>query len=100
MKEIKERLIELRQRNGLNKIDMARKLGINKSSITRYENGQIKPNLDMLIMISKTFCVSMDWLCGFDTLEEGKYDSIVRECIKYKIAPEKLQKLIELMKED
>jgi transcriptional regulator with XRE-family HTH domain len=94
VKEIKDRLIELRQRNGLTK------LGINKSSITRYESGEIKPTLDMLINISKTFNVSMDWLSGFDTLEEGKYDSIIKECVKNGISPDKLQKFIELMKDD
>lgn len=100
MKEIKDRLIELRQRNGLTKLDMAKKLGINKSSITRYENGEMKPTLDMLINISKSFNVSMDWLSGFDTLEEGRYDSIIKECVNNGISPEKLKKFIELMKED
>lgn len=98
MEDVSKRLIKLREENGLSKIEMASKIGINKSSITRYESGEIKPNLDMMITISKTFGVSLDWLAGFDTEKEVKYSPVIRECIESDIKPERLMQAVKLLK--
>lgn len=98
MNNIGKRLIMLREANGLTGVEMAKKLGVNKSSITRYETGVIKPNLDMMITISQTFGVSLDWLAGFDTDSTAVYEPIIRECIEAKISPERLMQAVNLLK--
>lgn len=100
MKDIKERIVQLRKENDLSRLDLAKRLGINKSSITRYENGDMRPALDVMMKISEMFNVSLDWLAGYETEEESKYESIIKECIKMGVSPEKLKKFIELMKDD
>lgn len=99
MKDIKDRLRELRDMNNLSKVEMAQKLSINKSSITRYESGEIKPTLDIMIKISHAFNVSLDWLAGFDTEKELEYEKLVKECMNSGISSEKLKKAIDLLKE-
>lgn len=98
MSDIKQRLMELREIHGLSKAEFAQKLGINKSAITRWENGDVKPTLDVLINISKTFNVSLDWLAGFDT--DYEYDSILKKCLNSGISKDKLKLLLDLIKED
>lgn len=99
MSDIKQRLVELREIHGLSKAEFAQKLNINKSAITRWENGDVKPTLDILINISKTFNVSLDWLAGFDTDKEYEYNEILKKCLNSGISKEKLKKMIELMGE-
>jgi len=98
MKTINQRLIQLREDNGLTKIEMARKLGINKSAITRYELGEYKPTLDVMIKIHDVFGVSLDWLAGFDVDEVRKYDPIIKECIDANVSAERLKRAIDLLK--
>lgn len=99
MKEFKDRLVELRDNNGISKAELAEKMGWSKSKITRYENGEVKPNSDAMIDLALKFNVSMDWLAGIDIEEYGEYDSIIRECTKLGISPSKLKKIIDVMKE-
>lgn len=100
MKQIKDRILQLRQEHNLTRVELADRLDINKSSITRYESGEMKPNLDVMMKIANEFSVSLDWLAGYEIEEENKYESIVKECLKNNISPEKLKKFIELMKDE
>jgi transcriptional regulator with XRE-family HTH domain len=98
MENINKRLIQLREERGLNGVEMAKKLGVNKSTIARYESGEIKPNLDMMIVITQMFGVSLDWLAGYDTTTSASYEPVIRECIKANISPERLMQAVKLLK--
>lgn len=98
MSDITKRLEELREINGLNKKEFADKLGINRSATSRWESGEIKPTLDNLILISRTFNVSLDWLAGFGNNYE--YEKIIQKCINSGISKEKLNKLLDIIGED
>lgn len=99
MVNIKDRLYELRTKSGLNRVEMAERLGVNKSSITRFENGETKPSLDLMIKISHEFGVTMDWLAGFDTEIAMDYEMLIKECMNYGITSEKLKKAIDLLRD-
>lgn len=98
MDAVTRRLIELREGHGLNKLEMAKKLGVSKSTITRYETGDMKPNIDMLIRIKEVFGVSLDWIAGFDTSEEYEYGTIIADCVKSDITPDDLSGCVEFIK--
>lgn len=98
MDTVTSRLIKLREDNGLTKIEMAKRIGINKSTITRYETGEMKPTLDVLIKIKQCFGVSLDWLAGFDTDEVAEYGTVVTECVDANITPCDLQDAVEFIK--
>lgn len=58
------RLKELRSSLNLTQKDFAEKIGASTVSVSSYETGVKTPSLDMLLTISETFNISIDWLCG------------------------------------
>ncbi|WP_418579084.1 helix-turn-helix domain-containing protein [Hungatella sp.] len=58
------RLKELRSSLSLTQKEFAEKIGASSVSVSSYEIGAKTPSLEMLITISTTFKISLDWLCG------------------------------------
>ena len=59
-----ERLKELRKKNQLTQQRLADELGVNRVNITRWEKGNIEPNLAQLGNIAIYFNTSIDYLIG------------------------------------
>ena len=57
-----ERLRDLREARGLNQQGLALKLNVSQSTISYYETGERKPDLEALIQLSDFFDVSIDYL--------------------------------------
>ncbi len=64
--ELSERLKELRTKRGLSQYDLAKKLGVSKSTISMIEVGSRQPSIEMMEMLCDYFNVSMDYLRGKD----------------------------------
>lgn len=47
----------------MNQTNLAEKLGLTKSVMSKYMNGSRKPSLDFAIKVKEAFNVSLDWLC-------------------------------------
>lgn len=62
--EFSENLKKLRTEKGLNQTQLAKRLGVNKSIISAYENQERLPSLVMLSKLSYFFNVSMEYLLG------------------------------------
>lgn len=63
-------LKKLRLKENMTQAHLAQKLGVTKSVISAYETGLRLPSYDILIHISKIFCVSTDYLLGIEKKEE------------------------------
>ena len=61
-----ERLKELREEKDLTQKALADKLKVNFRTISTWENGTRKPDIDMLIKIAKYFGVHTDYLLGLE----------------------------------
>lgn len=61
---LNEKIKELRIQNGFSQVDLAKKLGVSKQSVSNWENDNILPSIDMLIKIAHIFSVSTDFLLG------------------------------------
>ena len=84
------RMKELRERRRLNQEGLAMKLNVSQSTISAYEVGERKPDLDTLIAIANLFDVSTDYLLGL---------SEVRKSIKQSdLSPDELEYLIKYRK--
>ena len=59
-----ERLLTLRESRGLTRQQLAEELGVTRASLEYYEKGKRKPDIEMLVKISKCFPVSTDYLLG------------------------------------
>jgi len=57
-----KRLKPLRQLNGLERDELAQKVGVSAGTITSWEQGLREPNFDRLKKLSKIFNVTVDYL--------------------------------------
>lgn len=64
MTKFKERLRELRIEKEMSQIKLAEKLGVDFRTISNWEIGVRKPDIDMLVEIANFFDVSTDFLLG------------------------------------
>lgn len=72
------RIRELRESLNQTQAEFSEKINVAQAALSTYEKGTRKPTLDTLIIISKAFNVSLDWLCGF-----SEYRSIKPEFTTY-----------------
>ena len=71
------RIYESRKRLGVTQENLAEKLGITPQSISRWENGQSRPDVDMLPKLASIFGITIDGLFGYhaENLKIAKYES-------------------------
>lgn len=69
------RLKELRKARKITQEDLAKSIGLVKSSISAYEKGSKYPSIEVIIKLCNYFSVSSDYLLGLsDTKEINNYD--------------------------
>ncbi|MCH5314567.1 MAG: helix-turn-helix transcriptional regulator [Eubacterium sp.] len=59
-----ERIKELRKKSGMTQMDLAKKLGVTKGTISTWETGSRSPNYDVVDQMCEMFRASMDYLMG------------------------------------
>jgi transcriptional regulator with XRE-family HTH domain len=62
--EVGARLKRLRERRDMTLTALAAKTGISKSTLSRLENGQRKPSLELLLPLAETYHLPLDELVG------------------------------------
>lgn len=72
MEQIRERIKEALDLRGMMPIDLARKSGINKGSISKYLNGEVIPKQSAIGVMAEALQVSPSWLMGYDVPLEVK----------------------------
>lgn len=55
-------LREVRRKKGYSQLKVAMDLNISRESLSYYENGKRSPDVDMLVIFSKYYGVSIDYL--------------------------------------
>jgi len=58
------RLRRVREQRGVTLTDVAQRTGISKSTLSRLENGQRRPSLELLLPLAQTYRVPLDDLVG------------------------------------
>lgn len=64
MSKFAKRLRETRKKQHLTQEELAEEADISRVMITRYENAQVMPTVDVLISLSDALGVSIDYLLG------------------------------------
>lgn len=67
MNRVGKTLKELRQQSGLRQGDLAKMLGVERSTVANWERGAKQPSIDILIKLREIFGVSLDQLVGLNT---------------------------------
>ncbi len=66
MTTLGDRIKSLRIERGLSIAEASLRLGINKGSLSRYENDIVEPSLHMAGRMAKLYGVSLDFLAGLE----------------------------------
>ena len=78
--EFNEKLQELRKQNNLTQEDLAEKLFVSRTAVSKWELGRGYPNIDSLKAIAKIFGISIDeLLSGEELLNIAEEDTKQRE---------------------
>ncbi len=70
------RIYELRTALGWNQVELAKRLGVSKQTVSNWENDNIQPSVEMLIRLSGIFRVSTDYLLGFENIPRLNIDGL------------------------
>ena len=66
-------IAELRRENHLTQEELGERLGVTNKTVSRWENGNYMPNIEMLQLLSEQFGVSInELLCG-ERIDESSY---------------------------
>lgn len=65
-----------RKNKGLTQLQLSKELGVHESTISNWEHGFREPNLNMLIVISKYFDVSIDYLLNNKVSISAQYITV------------------------
>ena len=64
MENIGKRIREIRKENNLSQLEFGKLLCVSQDNVSLWENGKSYPSAHHLIIISKTFNVSTDYILG------------------------------------
>lgn len=68
--KLSEKILYCRQKAGLSQEALADILGISRQAVSKWETGVANPEVDKLLLLSKAFDVSTDWLLSEDGPQE------------------------------
>lgn len=79
------RLKALRKAKGIGQEELAQAIGVQRASVSQYENSGTYPTVDRLIRIARYFGVTTDYLLGLteenrfnmDRLNDEQYESVL-----------------------
>ncbi len=63
---LNQKIRELRQARNMSQVELAKRLGVTKQSVSNWENDNIQPSIEMLVKLARIFSVSTDYLLGMD----------------------------------
>lgn len=57
---------KLRTNQNTSQVELAKKLGVSKQTVSNWENNNIQPSIDMLTKVAQHFSVTTDYLLELD----------------------------------
>lgn len=63
-----QRIYELRVAFGWSQVELAKRLGVAKQTVSNWENENIQPSIEMLIRLAKLFNVTTDYMLSLDSI--------------------------------
>ena len=64
-------------------VELAKRLGVTKQTVSNWENGNIQPSIEMLLRLAKLFCVSTDYLLGLENTPYLNTEGIPAEVVAH-----------------
>ena len=80
---VAERIKYLREQKGLTQSDLARQLGITRSSVNAWEMGISVPSTQYIVELSNIFKVSTDYLLGVERSASFSVPGLTEKDVQY-----------------
>lgn len=71
-----QRICELRIALGWSQVELAKRLGVAKQTVSNWENENIQPSIEMLVRLAKQFNVATDYLLGLEQIPHLNVDGL------------------------
>lgn len=94
---IAERVKELRSKYKLTQQELADKLGLKKSTIGSWENGQNNPEIESLLKLCELFSIKIQYFFEEEYDKLNPYAIVIADANSKKISAEQLKKLIDVL---
>ncbi len=96
--EFGERLLLVLKEKGITQRELAEKININETALSRYVNGLRKPRMDILVNIARALNVSVEYLTGKDE-SEIEFQEVKNVLCRnlYTMSPEQRLELMEIL---
>ena len=77
------RITELRSALGWSQVELAKRLGVAKQTVSNWENENIQPSIEMLIRLTRLFGVTYDYLLGLDQIPRVSVDGLSTDMVAH-----------------
>lgn len=91
-----KRIRKLRNEKKLKQSELSEIIGVHEKTISKAERGKNGLSVDNLIALSEYFCVSLEYLVGFDMTIDMQHDEV--SMLYMKCPNDRKELLIEVMK--
>lgn len=73
---LNENVRKMRMARRMSQVELARKLGVTKQSVSNWENDNIQPSIEMLVKIAECLNASTDYLLGLSARKTVDVDGL------------------------
>ena len=78
-----QRIGELRLGFRWSQVELAKRLGVAKQTVSNWENENIQPSIEMLVRLAKLFGVSTDYLLGLDEVPRLEIEGLPSDVVAH-----------------
>lgn len=78
-----QRICELRTALGWSQIQLAKRLGAAKQTVSNWENDNIQPSIEMLVRLARIFGVTTDYLLGLEEIPRLDVEGLPQEVVTH-----------------
>lgn len=80
-----QRICELRTALGWSQVQLAKRLGTAKQTVSNWENDNIQPSIEMLVRLAKIFGVTTDYLLGLEDVPRLNVEGVPQTVVAHLI---------------
>lgn len=77
------RICELRTVRGWSQVELARRLGVAKQTVSNWENENIQPSIEMLVRLAKLMGVTTDYMLGLNNEQWLSVEGLPTEMVAH-----------------
>lgn len=78
-----QKINQLRTAFGWSQVELAKRLGVAKQTVSNWENDNIQPSIEMLIRLANVFNTTTDFLLSLDGVPVLRVDGLPTELVAH-----------------